>query len=109
MVDEQNLDNQTPDESETAQAEVTEDLAGRVHSLEEQLAAAQDQSLRVAAELQNVRRRAEHAHRAALGVEPLAEAVDAAHDVGARAQGDPEQVNSDLGHPPTEPPSPPSR
>ncbi|WP_417779955.1 nucleotide exchange factor GrpE [Stutzerimonas xanthomarina] len=70
MVDEQNLDNQTPDESETAQAEMTEDLAGRVHSLEEQLAAAQDQSLRVAAELQNIRRRAEQdvekAHKFAL-------------------------------------------
>lgn len=70
MADEQNLDNQTPEENETAQAEVTEDLAGRVHSLEEQLAAAQDQSLRVAAELQNIRRRAEQdvekAHKFAL-------------------------------------------
>ena len=70
MADEQNLDNQTPDENETAQAEVTEDLAARVQSLEEQLAAAQDQSLRVAAELQNIRRRAEQdvekAHKFAL-------------------------------------------
>jgi len=70
MADEQNLDNQTPEENETAQAEVAEDLAGRVHSLEEQLAAAQDQSLRVAAELQNIRRRAEQdvekAHKFAL-------------------------------------------
>ena len=59
MADEQNLDNQTPEENENAQAEVAEDLAARVQSLEEQLAAAQDQSLRVAAELQNIRRRAE--------------------------------------------------
>ncbi len=70
MADEQNLDNQTPDENETAQAEVTEDLAARVQSLEEQLAAAQDQSLRVAAELQNIRRRGEQdvekAHKFAL-------------------------------------------
>lgn len=70
MADEQNLDNQTPEENETAQAEVAEDLAGRIHSLEEQLAAAQDQSLRVAAELQNIRRRAEQdiekAHKFAL-------------------------------------------
>jgi molecular chaperone GrpE len=70
MADEQNLENQTPEENETEQAEVTEDLAGRVHSLEEQLAAAQDQSLRVAAELQNIRRRAEQdvekAHKFAL-------------------------------------------
>ena len=70
MADEQNLDNQNPEESEELQAEVTEDLAARVHSLEEQLAAAQDQSLRVAAELQNIRRRAEQdvekAHKFAL-------------------------------------------
>src|SRR5690606_28007573 len=59
MADEQNLDNQVPEENEEAQAEVTEDLAARVQSLEEQLAAAQDQSLRTAAELQNIRRRAE--------------------------------------------------
>ena len=47
-----------------------EDLATRVQVLEEQLAAAQDQSLRVAADLQNVRRRAEQdvekAHKFAL-------------------------------------------
>ena len=70
MADEQNLDNQTPEENENAQAEVAEDLAARVQSLEEQLAAAQDQSLRVAAELQNIRRRAEQdvekAHKFAL-------------------------------------------
>ena len=70
MADEQNLDNQVPEENEEAQAEVTEDLAARVQSLEEQLAAAQDQSLRTAAELQNIRRRAEQdvekAHKFAL-------------------------------------------
>ncbi|WP_181295748.1 nucleotide exchange factor GrpE [Pseudomonas sp. Q2-TVG4-2] len=70
MADEQNLENQIPEENESAQAEVTEDLTARVQSLEEQLAAAQDQSLRVAAELQNIRRRAEQdiekAHKFAL-------------------------------------------
>ena len=54
MSDEQILDNQGP---ETAQA--APDLQVRVAELEEQLAAAQDQSLRVAADLQNIRRRAE--------------------------------------------------
>ena len=47
-----------------------DELAARVQVLEEQLAAAQDQSLRVAADLQNVRRRAEQdvekAHKFAL-------------------------------------------
>nr|WP_241043548.1 nucleotide exchange factor GrpE [Pseudomonas graminis] len=47
-----------------------DDLATRVQVLEEQLKAAQDQSLRVAADLQNVRRRAEQdvekAHKFAL-------------------------------------------
>lgn len=70
MADEQNLDNQTPEENDSEQAEKAEDLAARVQSLEEQLAAAQDQSLRVAAELQNIRRRAEQdiekAHKFAL-------------------------------------------
>ncbi|TBU92840.1 nucleotide exchange factor GrpE [Stutzerimonas kirkiae] len=70
MADEQNLDNQTPDLNEEAVAEANGDLAGRVQALEEQLATAQDQSLRVAAELQNVRRRAEQdvekAHKFAL-------------------------------------------
>ena len=70
MADEQNLDNQNPETPEQSQADVAEDLAARVQSLEEQLAAAQDQSLRVAAELQNIRRRAEQdvekAHKFAL-------------------------------------------
>ena len=67
MTDEQNLDQQIP---EPAAVDVGEDLAGRVQALEEQLAVAQDQSLRVAADMQNVRRRAEQdvekAHKFAL-------------------------------------------
>ena len=55
MADEQTQDTQTPDATQAA----SEDLGARVLVLEEQLAAAQDQSLRVAADLQNVRRRAE--------------------------------------------------
>ena len=68
MADEQNLDTQAQDQA--AQSATGEDLAVRVQVLEEQLAAAQDQSLRVAADLQNVRRRAEQdvekAHKFAL-------------------------------------------
>ena len=69
MADEQNSDTQTQDQAGEA---VTggEDLVSRVQVLEEQLATAQDQSLRVAADLQNVRRRAEQdvekAHKFAL-------------------------------------------
>jgi len=66
MADEQTLDTDNLE----AQAAPGEDLAVRVQQLEEQLAAAQDQSLRTAAELQNVRRRAEldveKAHKFAL-------------------------------------------
>ena len=66
MADEQTQDTQTPD----ANSAVGDELATRVQVLEEQLAAAQDQSLRVAADLQNVRRRAEQdvekAHKFAL-------------------------------------------
>ena len=66
MADEQTQDTQTPDATQAG----SEDLAVRVQVLEEQLAAAQDQSLRVAADLQNVRRRAEQdvekAHKFAL-------------------------------------------
>lgn len=69
MADEQNPDTQTQDQA-TSAANSGEDLATRVQVLEEQLAAAQDQSLRVAADLQNVRRRAEQdvekAHKFAL-------------------------------------------
>jgi molecular chaperone GrpE len=67
MTDEQNLDQQIP---EADVADTGEDLAARVQALEEQLAAAQDQALRVAADMQNVRRRAdqdvEKAHKFAL-------------------------------------------
>ena len=65
MADEQ-LDEQTPN----TEAVGTEDLSARIQVLEEQLAAAQDQSLRTTADLQNVRRRAEQdvqkAHKFAL-------------------------------------------
>lgn len=67
MTDEQNLDQQIP---EPEAVDAGQDLAGRVEALEEQLAAAQDQALRVAADMQNVRRRAEQdvekAHKFAL-------------------------------------------
>ena len=70
MADEQTLENQNPEANSAAETASGEDLAARVQVLEEQLAAAQDQSLRVAAELQNVRRRAEQdvekAHKFAL-------------------------------------------
>ncbi|MGG5290196.1 nucleotide exchange factor GrpE [Pseudomonas shirazensis] len=65
MADEQ-LDENTPNTEETG----SEDLGTRVQVLEEQLAAAKDQSLRAVADLQNVRRRAEQdvekAHKFAL-------------------------------------------
>ena len=68
MADEQNLD---PQAFEANAAEAAgDDLVARVHALEEQLAAAQDQALRVSADMQNVRRRAEQdvekAHKFAL-------------------------------------------
>ncbi|HSC82301.1 MAG TPA: nucleotide exchange factor GrpE [Pseudomonas sp.] len=70
MADEQTLDTQTPQDAPDTESVQGEDLAARVQTLEEQLAAAQDQSLRVAADLQNVRRRAEQdvekAHKFAL-------------------------------------------
>ncbi|WP_207865166.1 nucleotide exchange factor GrpE [Pseudomonas sp. 58(2021)] len=69
MADEQTVDTQNP-EANQAPENSGDDLATRVQVLEEQLAAAQDQSLRVAADLQNVRRRAEQdvekAHKFAL-------------------------------------------
>ncbi|OAN28725.1 MULTISPECIES: nucleotide exchange factor GrpE [Pseudomonas] len=69
MADEQN--SQNPEHEAAAQGDVqNEDVAARIATLEEQLAAAQDQSLRSVAELQNVRRRAEQdvekAHKFAL-------------------------------------------
>ena len=69
MVDEQVPENSNPDAEQVVPA-VDEDLQARLLQLEEQLAAAQDQSLRVAADMQNVRRRAEldveKAHKFAL-------------------------------------------
>ena len=69
MADEQTMDTQNQDASQAADAG-SEDLVARVQVLEEQLAAANDQALRVAADLQNVRRRAEQdvekAHKFAL-------------------------------------------
>ena len=69
MADEQTVDTQNLDADQASQAS-GDDLAARVQVLEEQLAAAQDQALRVAADLQNVRRRAEQdvekAHKFAL-------------------------------------------
>lgn len=70
MADEQTQNSQNPDIETAAEAAAGEDLATRVQTLEEQLAAAQDQALRVAADMQNVRRRAEQdiekAHKFAL-------------------------------------------
>jgi molecular chaperone GrpE len=69
MADEQNQDSQAQDQAAGTSAS-QEELATRVQVLEEQLTTAQDQSLRVAADLQNVRRRAEQdvekAHKFAL-------------------------------------------
>lgn len=68
MVDEQALDDLNPEAASVAGS--ADDLQARILKLEEQLAAAQDQSLRVAADMQNIRRRAEldveKAHKFAL-------------------------------------------
>jgi molecular chaperone GrpE len=68
MVEEQALDNENPEDEQVVEA--GEDLQARILALEEQLAEARDQSLRVAADMQNVRRRAEldveKAHKFAL-------------------------------------------
>lgn len=73
MVDEQRQELQDEDviaEQEQGAAAQDEDLLARIASLEEQLAAAQDQALRAAADVQNARRRAEQevtkAHKFAL-------------------------------------------
>jgi molecular chaperone GrpE len=58
MADEQTLDTQSLDANQAPEAS-SEDLVARVQVLEEQLADAQDQVLRVAADQQNVRRRTE--------------------------------------------------
>lgn len=69
MADEQNLDNQSA-EQQNEPAQAAEDLSSRIQVLEQQLAEAQDQVLRTAAEMQNLRRRAEQdvekAHKFAL-------------------------------------------
>lgn len=66
----QDLNDQEPVVEEVLEGAETEDLAAKVASLEEQLAAAQDQALRAAADVQNARRRAEQevekAHKFAL-------------------------------------------
>ncbi|TWI50845.1 molecular chaperone GrpE [Pseudomonas duriflava] len=70
MADEHNPDTQNPEFNPDEQGAQADDLTSRVATLEEQLATAQDQILRNAAELQNVRRRAEQdvekAHKFAL-------------------------------------------
>ncbi len=71
MADEQRQDPATDELAEDAlDAAATDDLAAQVARLEEQLAAAQDQALRAAADVQNARRRAEQevekAHKFAL-------------------------------------------
>ena len=71
MAEEQRPDLQDQDAATEAAVETPEgDLAARVASLEEQLAAAQDQALRAVADVQNARRRAEQdvekAHKFAL-------------------------------------------
>ncbi|WP_439886354.1 nucleotide exchange factor GrpE [Pseudomonas sp. MBLB4123] len=69
MADEQTQDNQLPEVSAEVEAAGGE-LDARIQVLEEELAAAQDKALRMAADLQNVRRRAEQdvekAHKFAL-------------------------------------------
>jgi molecular chaperone GrpE len=59
MADEQNQDTQLPDIVADAETAAGDELDARIQVLEEELAAAQDQALRLAADLQNVRRRAE--------------------------------------------------
>ncbi|WP_185268274.1 nucleotide exchange factor GrpE [Halopseudomonas xiamenensis] len=73
MVDEQRQELQDEEaivEQEQGAAAQDEDLLARIAGLEEQLAAAQDQALRAAADVQNARRRAEQevtkAHKFAL-------------------------------------------
>lgn len=70
MADEQIHETQLPDVAPEAEAVSSGDVDARIQVLEEELAAAQDQALRVAADLQNVRRRAEQdvekAHKFAL-------------------------------------------
>lgn len=71
MADEHRQDPTGPEEADEAfSSEAPDDLAARVGVLEEELAAAKDQALRAAADVQNARRRAEQevekAHKFAL-------------------------------------------
>jgi len=70
VADEQNLDTPQEGSESPAREEQPVDWCARAEALEEQLAAAQDQALRTAADLQNLRRRAEQdvqkAHKFAL-------------------------------------------
>jgi len=70
MADEQNQATQLSDVVVGAETAAGDELDARIQVLEEELAAAQDQALRMAADLQNVRRRAEQdvekAHKFAL-------------------------------------------
>lgn len=70
MADEQNHDTPLPDVVVDAGTASGNELDARIQVLEEELATAQDQALRIAADLQNVRRRAEQdvekAHKFAL-------------------------------------------
>lgn len=70
MADEKNLDEQQLETEQQAGQEGHDTLSARIAELEEQLAAAQDQALRTAAEAQNIRRRSEQdvekAHKFAL-------------------------------------------
>lgn len=72
MADEQkqDLQDQEPLAEDNLEGAPSDDLSARVSELEEQLAAAQDQALRAAADVQNARRRAEQeiekAHKFAL-------------------------------------------
>nr|WP_298137340.1 nucleotide exchange factor GrpE [uncultured Pseudomonas sp.] len=70
MADEQNHDTPLPDVAADAGTASGNELDARIQVLEEELATAQDQALRIAADMQNVRRRAEQdvekAHKFAL-------------------------------------------
>ena len=70
MADEQIQDTHLPEVAADVEGASADQLDARIQVLEEELAAAQDKALRVAADLQNVRRRAEQdvekAHKFAL-------------------------------------------
>lgn len=70
MMDEQNLEQELPENTEEVQEAAGNETEQKIADLEKQLADAKDQVLRSAAEIQNVRRRAEQdvekAHKFAL-------------------------------------------